>query len=79
MCNGTQTIASTGSIPQNPPSSLTAYMPRKRRPQPATPPGLPEPPSDSDKKQYYVAGDKVYFVRAGGTYPATPHFALVKD
>ncbi|KAL2359761.1 hypothetical protein RJZ56_007383 [Blastomyces dermatitidis] len=41
-------------------------MPR-RRPQPSTPEDLPDPPSDSEKKEYYVAGDKVYFVLRGGS------------
>ncbi|KKZ64273.1 hypothetical protein EMCG_09735 [[Emmonsia] crescens] len=40
-------------------------MPR-RRPQTPTPPDLPDPPSGSEKKENYVAGDKVYFVLQGG-------------
>lgn len=44
-------------------------MPEGRRPQPSTPPDLLELPSDSDKKEYYVAGDKVYFFRMGNTSP----------
>lgn len=41
-------------------------MPKQRRPQPSTPPELPNPPADSRKKAYYPAGNKVYYCRKGG-------------
>ena len=44
-------------------------MPKKKWPQPATPPDLPEVPSDSLKKDYYPAGDLVYFCRQGSKDP----------
>ncbi len=43
-------------------------MPKKRA-QPSTPPDLPAVPSDSRKKAYYPAGNKVYYCRTGSKNP----------
>ncbi|PYH76409.1 hypothetical protein BO82DRAFT_407125 [Aspergillus uvarum CBS 121591] len=39
----------------------------KKRPQPSTPPDLPVPPADAEKRAYYVAGNKVWYCREGKT------------